>query len=316
MVATLRQLCLSLLLLMLPLAARSQQSADHDFNTKVTKPMFTTRHPILMFDLGHHNTHTTRQRYDALATMAKNDGFNVIQDVGVFAPADLKDVGILLIANPLGTDDMKSPSVVNSAFTNEECDAVYNYVVAGGSLLFICEHAPMSFAGRAMAARFGIKFGNGYLVDPAIADTSFGASTLVFSRASGTLGDHVTLRGREPAEAINRIRTYTGQSLVGPPGSIPLLKVTASAQDITLGREGVKGAVPANMKQSAAGHSQGLAFTLGKGRVVILGETTMFSAQLVTEAGGIKRKVGMNSPGFQNRQFALNILHWLAKGLN
>ena len=316
MVATLRLLCLSLLLLMLPFAARSQQSADRDFNTKVAKPAFTARHPILMFDLGHHNTHTTRQRYDALAMMAKNDGFNVIQDVGVFTPADLKDVSILLIANPLGTDDMKSPSVVNSAFTNEECDAVYNFVAAGGSLLFICEHAPMSLAGRAMAGRFGIKFGNGYLIDPAIADTSYGASTLVFSRETGTLGDHVTLRGRGPAEVINRIRTYTGQSLVGPAGSVPLLKVTGRAEDIVLGREGIKGAVPENMKQSAAGRSQGLAFTVGKGRVVVLGETSMFSAQLMAGAGGATRKVGMNAPGVQNRQFALNILHWLAKGLN
>jgi hypothetical protein len=316
MVVNPRALFLSVCFLMLPLVARSQQSADSTFNTNVARPMFTTWHPKLLVDLGHHNTHTTRQRYDALAKMAKNDGFEVIQDLGVFTPEDMSDINVLLIANPLGTDDMKSKDVVNSAFTPEECNNVYNFVAAGGSLLFICEHTPMSMAGRFMAERFGVKFGNGFLIDPVLADTTYGASTLVFSRATGTLGNHITLRGRGPAEEIKRIRTYTGQSIVGPAGSVPLLKVTDKAQDLEIGPQGMTGTVPEQLKRSAAGRTQGVAFTVGKGRVVVLGETSMFSTQLLKVPGGAPRKVGMNAPGCQNRQFALNVLHWLAKGLN
>lgn len=47
-------------------------------------------------------------------------------------------------------------------------------------------------------------------------------------------------------------------------------------------------------------------FFLGAGRVVILGEAATLTAQTVKG-----QKFGMNIPGNDNRQFALNIMHWL-----
>ena len=52
---------------------------------------------------------------------------------------------------------------------------------------------------------------------------------------------------------------------------------------------------------------QGLALTFGKGRVVVMGEAAELSAQLI----GTER-FGMNTPGLDNRQLALNIMHWLS----
>jgi len=60
---------------------------------------------------------------------------------------------------------------------------------------------------------------------------------------------------------------------------------------------------------SAKGRAQGLAFTFGKGRVVVMGEAGMLSAQL---AGPDKKPFGMNRPGIDNRQLALNIMRWLS----
>lgn len=57
------------------------------------------------------------------------------------------------------------------------------------------------------------------------------------------------------------------------------------------------------------GRAQGIAMTLGKGRVVVLGEAAMLSAQL---AGPNKMPFGMNRTGIDNRQIALNIMHWLS----
>jgi len=51
--------------------------------------------------------------------------------------------------------------------------------------------------------------------------------------------------------------------------------------------------------------TQGLAFTLGRGRVVVLGEAAMLTAQV---AGPKAFKMGMNAPGNDDRQFALNVL--------
>ena len=48
-----------------------------------------------------------------------------------------------------------------------------------------------------------------------------------------------------------------------------------------------------------------------KGRVVLIGEASLFSAQLV---GKDKNPVGLNFPNDgQNLQFVLNVFHWLSR---
>ncbi|MGH9968159.1 MAG: hypothetical protein ACREBG_10060 [Pyrinomonadaceae bacterium] len=54
---------------------------------------------------------------------------------------------------------------------------------------------------------------------------------------------------------------------------------------------------------SAAGRAQALALPFGAGRVVVFGEAAMLTAQNVN--------FGMNYPGTDDRQLALNVLHWL-----
>jgi hypothetical protein len=61
-------------------------------------------------------------------------------------------------------------------------------------------------------------------------------------------------------------------------------------------------------ESSAAGRAQGIALKFGKGRVVVLGEAALLSAQV---SGSENFKMGMNVPGTDNKQFALNIMHWL-----
>ncbi len=59
-----------------------------------------------------------------------------------------------------------------------------------------------------------------------------------------------------------------------------------------------------------AGQTQGLAFEWGEGRVVILGESAMVTAQV---SGRVR--YGMNTPDNDNRQFVLNVMHWLSRKL-
>jgi len=54
---------------------------------------------------------------------------------------------------------------------------------------------------------------------------------------------------------------------------------------------------------------KGIAFKAGKGRVVMLGEAAMLSAQI---AGAAKLKMGMNHPGSDNKQLALTLCTWLS----
>jgi hypothetical protein len=120
----------------------------------------------------------------------------------------------------------------------------------------------------------------------------------MFTQANKLLADHPITRGRNESERISRVRTFTGQSLKGPPGSLPIMKLADTAVDHIDDKE-----------VSAAGRAQGIAFAYGKGRVVVLGEAAMLSAQV---AGDGTFKMGMNAGDIDNKQLALNILHWLS----
>ena len=137
--------------------------------------------------------------------------------------------------------------------------------------------------------------------DPANSETGAPAQ-LIFSRVNRLIGEHPILTGRDGSERVDRVLTFAGQSLKGPRGSVALLKLSPSAVDQP------RPAVPGR-NGSAAGRAQGLALSLGRGKVVVLGEAAMLSAQV---NGRRAIPMGMNVPGTDNRQFALNIMHWLS----
>jgi hypothetical protein len=61
---------------------------------------------------------------------------------------------------------------------------------------------------------------------------------------------------------------------------------------------------------SGSGWGQAVAIVPGHGRVVVLGESAMLTAQCDGD-----RKIGMNLSGNGNRPFAHNIMHWLSGNL-
>jgi hypothetical protein len=304
-------------LLLLGLAVAGSASAQAPvypvpaFDASVARPAFVRTHPKLLIDKGHHNFVTAHGRFKAFADVAVNDGFKVFEDSNPFTVADLAGTNVLVIANALGASELSDSLGARPAFTAEECEAVREWVKAGGALLLVADHAPMGAAARPLAERFGVDFRNGYLVDPTLADPSMGASTLLFTTENGGLGAHPIMNGHDPSEAIHRVETFTGQSMVGPPGSVALLKVSDKAIDIMMGSRAIGGSIPASMKRSAKGHAAGIAMTYGKGRVVMFGDAAMLTAS-VSGPDGQQIKIGMNHAGIDNKQLVLNVLHWLA----
>ena len=126
-------------------------------------------------------------------------------------------------------------------------------------------------------------------------------SLLIFSRENKLLATHPISEGRDQNEKLNMVQSFTGQSLKGPEDSVAILKLGDTAKD-TPNRE-------ADSSVSAAGRAQAIALKFGKGRVVVQGEAAMLSAQI---AGQNKQKMGMNVPGNDNKQYALNVVHWLS----
>jgi hypothetical protein len=294
--------------------AAAQQIADSTFDTSVAHPAFTKRHPTVLFDEAHHNFHTATGRYKVFADLITHDGCVVTANKDSFSTASLAGHEILVISNALGADRMQDSLASHSAFTDRECDAVRDWVRAGGSLLLIADHAPMGSAARALATRFGVDMRNGVTCDTLAAHFAEGNPTLlIYSRANGLLGDHAITRGRDSTERIGKVLAFTGQSLKGPEGSVAFLVLAPSALDLIAPTLQVAMSMSPDQGISAAGRAQGLAFAFGKGRVVVMGEAGMLSAQL---AGLGHFKMGMNYPGTDNRQLALNIVHWLARLLD
>jgi hypothetical protein len=287
----------------------AQQVADPDFDTKVAKPAYTSKHPKVLLDEAHNNFHTAGGRYKPFADLITSDGYQVTPNKQKFSKQTLTGFDVLVISNALGAPAMASREAGNPAFTEEECDAVRDWVRGGGRLLLIADHAPMGAANEKLGLRFGVDMSKGYTGDPSNFDVeSENEGFIKYNRDNKLLGDHAITRGRNESEKISRIIAFTGQSLKGPPDSVAFMKLSDSAVDSIPTGQGSE-----SRQASAAGRAQGLAFKLGKGRVVVLGEAAMLSAQL---AGPRKMKFGMNHPGIDNRQLALNIMHWLSGLLN
>ena len=281
--------------------ASAQQRPDPEFNIAVEQPAFTKNFPRVLFDEAHNNFHTTTGRYKPFADLISNDGYHIVRNRKPFVRTALDTFKILVISNALGAEEMDDDGAERSAFTEEECDAVRDWVKAGGALLLIADHAPFGGAAENLGKRFQIDMSKGYTLDAANSLSPEAPSSLLFSRENKLLLDHPITRGRNDKELIKRVYTFTGQSLKGPKDSFAFMILGDTAQD--------KPDRDSTTLVSAAGRAQGIALKFGKGRVVVMGEAAMLSAQL---AGQQDRPMGMNVPGSDNRQLAINIMHWLS----
>jgi hypothetical protein len=289
------------LLVVLSLTGLGQQLADPEFNTSVANPAYNKNGPRVLFDEAHHNFHTFEGRYKPFVDLLLNDGYRVVRNREPFTKTSLSSFKVLVIANALGAEEMDDNGADASAFTEEECAAVQEWVKGGGSLLLIADHAPFGGAAAALGNRFGVDMSKGFTNDPANSVSEKNPSLLIFSRDNKLLTTHPITEGRDQNERLNRVQSFTGQSLKGPEDSVAVLKLAETAKD-TPNRE-------AESSVSAAGRAQALAFKHGKGRVVVQGEAAMLSAQI---AGANKQPMGMNVPGNDNKQYALNLMHWLS----
>ncbi len=292
--------------------AIAQQMTDPDFRPGVTRPAWTDDAPVVVIDGAHNNFHTVDGRYAPFAALLRADGYEVRGGTAAFDAGGLDGVDVLVIANAGAVHEDPAPP----AFTESEGAALEAWVRNGGKLLLIADHAPFGTAAAGLAARFGVGMGVGYAFST---DGRELTTNLTYGREA--LGDHPILTGRSPDERVETVVAFTGQSLSGPDGAAVLLPLPAGAREARdlptlqalgerLARSPSSEAALAELSHPAL-PAQGLAFSHGEGRVVVLGEAGMLSAQLVRfDDGRPDVRFGMNTaPG--NPQFGLNILHWL-----
>ena len=278
----------------------AQQIADPDFKATVEHPAYTKNFPRVLFDEGHNNFHTATGRYKPFADLISNDGYHVVRGRKPFTKETLDTFKVLVIADALGAEDTDDEGADRTAFSDQECDAVRDWVRDGGALLLIADQAPFGGAAENLAKRFNVDMSKGVTHDPANFEKGpDNQAWIVYSRDNKLLLDHPITVGRNEAEKINRVIAFTGQSLKGPDGSAVFLKLADTAIDT----------MASGKEASAAGRTQGMAMKFGKGRIVVLGEAGMLSAQV---SGRENSPLGMNYPGLDNKQLALNVMHWLS----
>jgi hypothetical protein len=278
---------------------RTGQRPDGAFDATVSVPAYGPHakfHPRLGFDVAHRNWHTPSGRYRPLAELLRHDGYEVVEVNRAATPAGLTGLRVFVIANALGPSGHEHWD----AFTLPEDSALVQWVRDGGALLLIADHAPFGAAAASLARAFGVEMYLAFARDDE-EHAGWDNEKLVFSRTNGLLADHPIIRGRTPAERIERVVTFTGQSLSVPAGGTPVLRLREAAYDWKSRK----------VRSSARGHAQAIAMPFGKGRVVMLGEAGVLSAQV----DPLGMKMGMNASGNDDRQFALNVFHWLSGAL-
>ena len=280
--------------------AIGQQTPDHDSNVTVTNPAYTDSHPKVLFDEAHFNVHTTQRSYKTFVDLVTSDGYQVTASATPFKGEVLAGYDILVISIARGAQRRSE----ERAFTDAECDAVEDWVQGGGSLLLVTDHYPSGYGAENLGSRFGIDMSKGTTSDTTLSPRGRAGGILIFSREEDAIGEHPITNG------INRVATFTGQSLLGPENSVPLLKFSDAALD-RLDRHAAGNATNRRRERSddvpavsAAGRSQAVALRFGAGRVVALGEASHIAAQ---QPGR-----GFDYPDCDNRQWTLNIMHWLS----
>lgn len=278
---------------------RTGQHSDATFDARLVSPAYpaaVNHHPKVLIDEAHRDFHTLSGRYQPFADLLRNDGYIVSSNQQPFTADALKDADVLVIANAMGPDGHET----RPAFTPDEEAMVSNWVRNGGSLFLISDHSPFGSAAARLAKQFGVTMHLLYARDDRFHD-GWDNERLDFSRTNGLLANNIITNGRSAGERVNRVVTFTGQSLSGPPGTIPLLVLSDDAYDWQSRK----------IRFLAKGHLQALALNVDRGRLVVSGEAALFSAQV--DPMGIK--FGMNRRDNDDRQFLLNILHWLSRAI-
>jgi len=297
-------LCLIMAAAFLPFAAKAQQVADTAFKPPIPKPAYESgRGPVIMLDEAHFNFHTADGRYLAFAELLRRDGYVVKASRSRFSKASLKEGQMLVIANALAERNQSDWTLPTpSAFSDEEIEAVRDWVKDGGSLLLIADHMPFPGAAEKLALAFGVRFSNGYAIDEQA------QGPIQFKLSDGSLKEHVITRGRMDAEKVDKVATFTGSAFQIDRDAEPLLVLGPSVVSFMTSAAGQFN--EDTPRTHVKGWFQGAAMRIGKGRVAVFGEAAMFSAQL---AGPNRNPMGMNAPvAAQNPQFLLNVMHWLS----
>lgn len=298
-----RLTCACILAVVQALASQAQQRPAEAYDASVDLPAYPEgTGPLIYLDHAHNNFHRLDGRFAAFAAVARNDGFRIEGFDGAFTSETLANVDTLIIANAVSevNRDENNWTLPNpSAFTEQEINALAQWVQCGGALLLIADHMPFDGAASKLAERFGFQFTNGYVLIP----ERKGAPD---SHSGSRLREHPILSGRDDTERVDTLMTFIGSAFLPPKEADPVIVLEG-------GFESLEPAVAWELNENTPsypvdGWSIAATRSYGNGRIAVYAEAGMLTAQLHSDG----RPMGFNAEGAeQNTQFIRNTLHWL-----
>lgn len=279
--------------------------ADSSYEPSIRAPLFHAPAPLLLFDEAHRNRHRLNETYAPFLKLATAAGVKVEPLREPATPQSLQPAAALMIVTAQGPADPGD----QPAFTSQEIAAIRDFVANGGGLILIVDHYPFADAAQGLADTFGVELSRGMTFDAEHADKSVNdESQLVFSRANGLLAAHPVTRD------LDSVVIFTGASMSVPHGATGILMVGDNATDLLPSVKVVKDGsdtrtiVDYPASQPARGRALGVVLEHGRGRVAIIGDSAMLTAQYDRKTA---RTYGFTSKGFDNERFALNLLRWV-----
>lgn len=260
---------------------------DDSFDPAVSDPAYPPgKGPAVLIDERHRNVVTLATYLRPVGRFLGRDGYVVKPSKETFTAALLKPARVLVIANAQAPEGSAEGS---PAFSDAEVRAVEEWVKRGGGLLLIADRAPFGGPARTLAKVFGVTLDDNTILRKGADGKPDGVLTI--DVAADGEKSHPIFAG------VSRVVYVVGESVAGPGAVLRAPAGTYSGPTIQ-----------ATEGPSAAGKPIILAFSHGKGRVVVIGDAGIASA-----FGSVGASSHRGVSEADNARFVRNVVRWLAK---
>tara|TARA_B100000614_G_C14559289_1_gene496618 strand:+ start:2033 stop:2953 length:921 start_codon:yes stop_codon:yes gene_type:complete len=274
---------------------------DINVDLSVENPSFKFNDgPLVMIDAAHKNFFVQSHLIKPLVDILLNDGYRVSFIDKTLTRENLNQAKILIIITALPFDFATRRSAAEmQTFTENELNEVQAWVKNGGSLLVFSEHAPFDQAINPLLKKFEIESSVGVTIDTLNYDKSYNSRMIVF-KGENLNNSHPLVNGKYE---VKKLVSFGGSALSGEKYD-NILRLGNSSLNVR--HQTGNGPI-------GRGNSQGLAGFYGKGKVVAFGDSNGFTAMIFDNEDGSKMYAGMNSKGYDWKNFVLNTFDWLSK---
>ena len=272
---------------------------DTNVNLEVEDPTFEINDgPLIMFDSTHKNFFIQSHLIKPLVDLLINDGYRVSFLDKEFSKSSLSQASVLVVITALPFDFATENSAEDkNTFSENELNELQNWVNNGGSLLVFSEHAPFDQAINPLLRKFDIESSIGTTVDTINYESKYGPGMIKFENKNLNT-NHPIVTGKYK---VKKLVSFGGSALLGSKYE-NILKLDESSFNVKhstgIGPEGM-------------GNSQGLAGMYGSGKIAAFGDSNGFTAMVFNMDDGTKMYAGMNTQGYDWKNFVLNTFRWL-----